>query len=123
MQEIAARNYESTEELEKVLVGIFNDGDSDGNGYLDPAEFMKLLETADLGLDASDKRQLLVLADANGDGKIEYAEFAPLGADIIHMMRIRQLHQEEQNVTSEAYELRARQTLHGMGEVRISERL
>ena len=44
------------------------------NGYLDAAEFSALLDTANLGLDATEKRQLLMMCDINGDGRIEYAE-------------------------------------------------
>ena len=94
--DVAARNeLESVFELEALLVQIFKDADKDDNGYLDPAEFAALLDTADLGLGDMEKKQLLMIADANGDGKMEYAEFAPLGADVIQTMRMRKLNQEE----------------------------
>ena len=31
-----------------------------------------------------------MICDVNGDGRIEYSEFAPMGADVIHTMRMRQ---------------------------------
>ena len=111
-----ANALESDAELEQLLVSIFNDGDSDGNGHLDAKEFRALLSTAQLDLDESEVRQLLVLADANGDGKIEYAEFAPLGADIIQTMRLRKLNQAEQALAEEEAELNARELIHGLGE-------
>lgn len=68
-QDVAVRSaMETVEELEKMLVGVFNDGDQDGNGYLEPKEFFDLLETAGLDLDLAEKRTLLAMADANGDG-------------------------------------------------------
>jgi len=115
--------FESDAELEQLLVSIFKDGDADGNGYLDPKEFRTLLETSQLGLDESSVRQILMLADANGDGKIEYAEFAPLGADIIQTMRLRQLNAAEEAVRNEEAELMAREVIHGLGEEEIVEML
>jgi hypothetical protein len=66
-------------------------------------------------------RQILMLADANGDGKIEYAEFAPLGADIIQTMRLRQLNAAEEAVRNEEAEIMAREVIHGLGEEEIVE--
>ncbi len=72
-----------------------------------------MLATTELRLDESEKRQLLVLADLNGDGRVEYAEFAPIGADIIQTMRLRKEVTGERAVMAEEAELMARQTLHG----------
>ena len=64
--------------------------------------------------------QLLMLADANGDGRIEYAEFAPLGADVIQTMRMRKLAAEEKELNEGMAEMQARQVLHGMGEEQVT---
>ena len=56
---VEARNAEeSLQELEELLVGIFQDADKDGNGVLDPSEFSQLLDTAELELDPMEKRQV-----------------------------------------------------------------
>lgn len=122
--DVAARNeLESVFELEALLVQIFKDADKDGNGYLDPAEFAALLDTAELGLGDMEKKQLLMIADANGDGKMEYAEFAPLGADVIQTMRMRKLNQEENEFIESSAEMQARAVLHGLGEEEVTQLL
>ena len=76
-KDVAARNaMESVAELEELLVNVFTEADKDGNGYLDNQEFSALLDTAELYLDESEKRQLLAMCDVNQDGRIEYSERA-----------------------------------------------
>lgn len=116
-----ANGDESAEALEALLVSVFSEADADGNGVLDPAEFLALLTTANLDLDPVEQRQLLAMADANGDGVINYAEFAPLGADIIQTMRMRRLHEDMEALREEEAELTARATVHGMGEKQITD--
>ena len=121
-QDLEARNEEEDiHELEQLLVGIFQDADKDGNGWLDPNEFAALLETAELDLDPFEKRNLLMMADANGDGKIEYSEFAPLGADVIQTMRMRKAAAAENALKEGMAEMQARQVLHGMGEEQVTQ--
>ena len=115
--DVAARNaIESVGELEQLLVNVFTDADKDGNGYLDRAEFSELLDTADLGLEGVEKMQLLAMCDVNNDNKIEYAEFAAFGADVIQTMRVRKLNAMESEVIDAAAELRARETLHALSQ-------
>lgn len=123
-QDVAARNeMESVAELEELLVHVFKDADADGNGVLDPKEFSALLDTADLGLDETEKHQLMMLCDVNGDGRIEYAEFAPIGADVIQTMRMRKLNQDEGAVLDAQAELEARKTLHSLGAEEVTSAL
>jgi len=122
--EIAMKNdEESVEELEAMLVSVFKGADADGNGYLDPAEFSSLLDTAELGLGEQEKLQLLTLCDMNGDGRIEYAEFAPLGADVIQTMRLRVQAQAQTKAIELHAELQARQTLHNLGRDEVTASL
>jgi len=60
------------------------------------------------------------MADANSDGFISYAEFAPMGADIIQTMRMRRLHATATAYNSNVAEAQARETLHGMGEEQMT---
>jgi len=114
--DVAMRNYEeSVHELEQLLVQVFTDADADGNGYLDPTEFSNLLDTAELGLDGMEKKQLMMFADLNGDGKIEYAEFASIGADVIQTMRLRKENSAEEAAIDAKAELEARKTIHSLG--------
>ena len=64
--------------------------------------------------------QLLAMADANADGFISYAEFAPMGADIIQSMRLRRLHATATAYEANLAEAKARETLHGMGEEQMT---
>jgi len=115
-QDVALRNaQESVVELENLLVSVFNDADKDGNGVLDKEEFSALLDTANLGLDASEKLQLMMFADLNGDNSIEYAEFAGIGADVIQTMRLRKQAEAGEALLDAKAELEARKTLHSLG--------
>lgn len=114
--EIADRNVlESDADLEQLLVTIFREGDVNRDGYLDSHEFCEILQTSQLGFSKTEAMGLLTFADANGDGKIEYHEFAPVGADIVQTMRLRQLHAAETEVLEQDAELRARATIHNLG--------
>jgi len=120
-EDVELRNMlETDDELEQLLISIFNDADKDGNGYLDRNEFSQLLDTAELGLEHSEKIALLSMADCNGDGHIEYKEFVPLGADIIQTMRIRKAANAENAAMEELAEMQARETIHGLGEANVT---
>eukprot|EP00327_Prymnesium_parvum_P015897 CAMPEP_0113252014 /NCGR_PEP_ID=MMETSP0008_2-20120614/12427_1 /TAXON_ID=97485 /ORGANISM="Prymnesium parvum" /LENGTH=639 /DNA_ID=CAMNT_0000100107 /DNA_START=62 /DNA_END=1981 /DNA_ORIENTATION=- /assembly_acc=CAM_ASM_000153 len=112
---------ETAAELEGLLVNIFTQADLDENGVLDEKEFKALLDTADLNLTDAEKKQLMAMADVNTDGMISYAEFAPLGADIIQTMRMRRLHMEALAYRGEVAEVQARESLHGLQEEEMTE--
>jgi hypothetical protein len=69
--------FPSPEELELKIQQIFVAADTDGNGVLDRKEFKRVMKlfASELHLQVSDLRQIMVLADENDDGLIEYNEF------------------------------------------------
>lgn len=77
-------------EMEEYLSNLFHEADSDGNGWLDPQEFKEIMIAADIGLTTEDIYEILMQADENGDGKIEYAEFIPIAAEIIQALQARE---------------------------------
>ena len=104
----------SPDDLAALLRQIFVDADADGNGWLDAAEFRKVMQTADLDLAAEDVSQLLMQADANDDGRIEYDEFMPLALEVVEALRLREMHRKETALLESAAEVAARETLHGL---------
>ena len=80
----------TADELEAYLADLFKDSDSDGNGWLDPQEFKEIMIAADIGLSEDQIYEVMLIADENGDGKIEYAEFVPVAAEIIQALQARQ---------------------------------
>ena len=104
----------SPDDLAALLRQIFVDADADGNGWLDAAEFRKVMQTADLDLAVEDVSQLLMQADANDDGRIEYDEFMPLALEVVEALRLREMHRKETALLESAAEVAARDTLHGL---------
>lgn len=80
----------SAAEMEEYLAGLFLEADGDGNGYLDPSEFKKIMIAADVGLTTEDIYEIMLVADENGDGKIEYQEFVPIAAEMIQALQARE---------------------------------
>lgn len=60
-------------DLEEILVKLFQEADQDGSEYLDREEFLRLMETSDLGLSKQEVNMLLAEVDENEDGRISYA--------------------------------------------------
>lgn len=71
------------EELERKMQRLFAMFDEDGNGTLDPEEFQRALNSADLGLSRKEINMLLGEADVNHDGCIEYEEFVPVAFRVL----------------------------------------
>ena len=56
-----------------------DDADTDGNGYLNEAEIMRVLETLQVpGLTPAKLQRLSQLMDVNGDNACDYSEFQSL---------------------------------------------
>jgi len=63
---------------ECLMKTIFTNADTDGNGTLDPQEFVQALKSPELGFSNAEIDSIMDQVDENGDGVIEYAEFVPL---------------------------------------------
>ena len=66
------------EQVEAVMMDIFQKSDTDGSGALSPAEFRKCCKDADIGLTRKEVNILMHSVDADGDGQISFEEFVPL---------------------------------------------
>lgn len=69
----AATTGETARELERILISLFQEADQDQNGHLDHQEFVRLMETADLGFSEQELHMLVAEVDENSDGRISYA--------------------------------------------------
>jgi len=105
---------ETDEELERMLVKLFNDADADHNGVLDVHEFFTLFQTADLGLSRRDVAFILAEADVSGDNVVQYAEFVPIAVDVIQSLRLRAQLAKEVAASEESATDEAVTTLYGM---------
>jgi len=78
----------SQEDLQELISSMFSEYDSDGNGYLDPKEFMALIEDfrARVNFPKDEVYRFLGEADMNSDGQIEYEEFIPLALQIVQSL-------------------------------------
>jgi Ca2+-binding EF-hand superfamily protein len=73
--------------LEKYLGKLFAIGDSNGDGVLQPQEFLELLTRCGLRFPAEVVLEIFLKADVNGDGVIEYDEFIPAMKAIIASLK------------------------------------
>ena len=55
---------------------VFNEFDSDGNGFITRVEFRNALRKLNLGLTAREIDKIMLRIDTNQDGKIDYKEFS-----------------------------------------------
>jgi len=73
--------------LERYLEKLFLIGDENGDGVLQPNEFLSLLTKAGLKFPAKLVLNLFLEADTNGDGVIEYGEFMPAMLQVIESLQ------------------------------------
>jgi|SaaInlStandDraft_7_1057024.scaffolds.fasta_scaffold34571_1 Ca2+-binding EF-hand superfamily protein len=76
----------SAEEMELFVMDMFKQADADNSGALSLKELRNCLRTANLGLSNKEIREIMMMADDNGDGCIQYEEFLPLALDILDAM-------------------------------------
>lgn len=87
---------QATRMLESHLIGLFQDADADGNGYLDADEFSDLLLNSAFGFTKTDVELIMRSHDANQDGVIIYREFIPVAIDLYQTNRaIGEAHEKE----------------------------
>eukprot|EP00658_Telonema_sp_P-2_P061962 TRINITY_DN5061_c0_g1_i1.p1 TRINITY_DN5061_c0_g1~~TRINITY_DN5061_c0_g1_i1.p1 ORF type:complete len:426 (-),score=148.90 TRINITY_DN5061_c0_g1_i1:263-1540(-) len=73
-------------QLESYLQQLFAIGDENKDGVLEPREMIKLLDSCGFPISAGGMLDLIAMADLNGDGVIEYAEFVPAAVAVLQAM-------------------------------------
>ena len=87
----------SKEQVEGVMMEIFNKSDADGSGALSITEFQKCCKDADIGLTRKEINLLMHSCDVDGDGQISYEEFVPLCFEMLTEILKEELLQEKQS--------------------------
>jgi Ca2+-binding EF-hand superfamily protein len=85
------------------LFKLFKTYDKNMNGYLELDEYMLCLKDQGLDLSKQEIVALSMVADTNGDGKIDYEEFMKHIRDVLDMVRFQTLVNEQ---TAEIMEAR-----------------
>ncbi|EGR28085.1 hypothetical protein IMG5_183420 [Ichthyophthirius multifiliis] len=75
---------EQIEVMKKALFDVFRSVDQQDMGVLSFNECMQVYNLMGLQLSKEQWQELMIMADSNQNGIIEYKEFIPLGAEIIH---------------------------------------
>jgi Ca2+-binding EF-hand superfamily protein len=70
---------------------MFEEIDTDKNGYLTFDEFQKLLSKLELGISHNELGLLINEADDDHNGVVDYKEFVPLAVDMIIAFRARKI--------------------------------
>jgi len=69
--------------LETYLKDLFQIADSNGDGALDTAEVSRLLSLSGLKISKSQLTNIMIAADSNMDGVIQFEEFVPMAIDLL----------------------------------------
>merc|ERR1711988_256568 len=105
----------SQEELQEFLASIFIEADADQTGTLSYKEFKEVIKTSQLGFSKQEIRRMLMDADENEDGYIDYNEFLPIGVDIVQAIFARREAEAAAEATEKAAQTAASIALmHGM---------
>jgi len=73
----------SSEEIEQLVVEIFEAVDTGGTGELNPQEFAAALTMSRLELTPDEVEQFMAHLDTDGNGKISFSEFVPVALQIL----------------------------------------
>jgi len=69
--------------MHQMLLTLFQEHDTDGNGSLDVPEFEECLQSTSLGFSPEDIQVLMQSADVNEDGRVTYEQFTELAYDVL----------------------------------------
>jgi Ca2+-binding EF-hand superfamily protein len=89
LSNIKPSTTEDLQSLRSMLVTMFQEVDTESNGYLTYDEFQLLMERIDVGITSQELRFVIAEADENENGYIDYHEFVPLAVDMIQAFRAR----------------------------------
>mmetsp|Transcript_24560 Transcript_24560/g.36164 ORF Transcript_24560/g.36164 Transcript_24560/m.36164 type:complete len:1432 (-) Transcript_24560:98-4393(-) len=95
---------EDLQSLRGMLVTMFQEADTENNGYLTYDEFQGLMERIEVGISAQELRFVIAEADENENGFIDYHEFVPLAVDMIQAFRARTRAKSSQELLESAVE-------------------
>lgn len=97
-------SYEDLQSLKTMLVTMFQEADTESNGYLTFDEFQGLMERIEVGITPQELRFVIAEADENENGFIDYAEFVPLAVDMIQAFRARTRAKRNQDLLESSVE-------------------
>jgi Ca2+-binding EF-hand superfamily protein len=71
------------EQLERFILKLFLESDTDNNGVLDKGEFLACIRQLDFGLTTKEINFVMSQVDTNQDGMVSYEEFVPFATDLL----------------------------------------
>lgn len=104
LSNIKPSTTEDLQSLRSMLVTMFQEVDTENNGYLTYDEFQLLMERIEVGITAQELRFVIAEADENENGFIDYHEFVPLAVDMIQAFRARSRAKSSQELLESAIE-------------------
>jgi len=87
----------SEEQLQEYLQKLFMVGDRDKNGTLDREELGRLLEWSGFKFEFKSVDSMLERCDLNGDGVIQFSEFAEMMKMYCHVMKVERVHSKSES--------------------------